>query len=86
MAVIGLLSSIYEAALAIDSGRKGFAVIGKEREGRVSYEDGIAQALSAFQEAQSTADPHTITLAEYTFITQELHLCSKSDTDTINSL
>jgi len=48
----GLLRNIYKAALAIDSGRKGFAIIGKERKGRISYEKGIAQAMSAFKEAQ----------------------------------
>ena len=42
--------------------------------------------MTAFQEAQATADPQTIFLLEYTFITQELHLCDKSDKDTINSL
>jgi hypothetical protein len=46
---IGLVNSVYDAAAAIDSGRKGFAIIGKEREGRINYEDGIAQALSAGQ-------------------------------------
>ena len=51
LAKIGLISSIAEAAAAIDSGRKGFAIIGKEREGRINYEDGIAQAMSAFKEA-----------------------------------
>jgi len=84
--LIGLLSSVYEAAAAIDAGRKGFAIIGKEREGRINYEDGIAQALSAFQEAQITADPETIILAEYTFLTQELQFCEKTDKDSISSL
>ena len=77
----GLLRNIYKAVLAIDSGRKGFAIIGKERKGRISYEKGIAQAMSAFKEAQSSADPETILLAEYTFITQELQFCVKTDAD-----
>jgi hypothetical protein len=68
----GLINSIYEAAAAIDSGRKGFAIIGKEREGRINYEDGIAKVLSSFQKAQATADPEIIILAEYTFLSQEL--------------
>jgi len=34
----GLVSSIAEAALSIDYGRKGFATIGKAEEGRLSYE------------------------------------------------
>jgi len=82
----GLLRNIYEAALAIDSGRKGFATRGKEQEGRINYEDGIERAMSAFQEAQATADPQIILLAEYTFITQELEFCEKTDKDAISSL
>jgi hypothetical protein len=81
-----LLSSVYEAAAAIDAGRKGFATRGKEQEGRINYEDGIASALSSFQEAQSTADPQTIILAEYTFLTQELEFCEKTDKDSLSSL
>jgi hypothetical protein len=82
----GLINSITTATASIDSGRKGFAIIGKEREGRINYEKGIAVALSAFKEAQATADPEIIILAEYTFITQELEFCEKSDKDAINSL
>jgi len=82
----GLVSKIAEAALKIDFGRKGFATIGKERKGRISYENGISEAMSAFQEALAAADPQTIILAELTFITQEYQLCDKSDTDTLNSL
>ena len=86
MAKIGLLSRIYEAASSIDAGRKGFAIKGKEREGRVSYEDGISEAMLAFQEAQTTADPETIILAEYTFLSQELQFCEPDDKDSISSL
>ena len=82
----GLLYNIYEAVVRIDSGRKGFATRGKEQEGRINYETGIAQALSAFQEAQATADPQTIILAEYTFLTQELEFCEKTDKAAISSL
>ena len=82
----GLLSKIYDAALSIDLGRKGFATRGKEQEGRISYEDGISAALAAFKEAEVSADPQTIILVEYTFISQELHLCEKTDTDTFSSL
>jgi len=82
----GLLRNIYEAALAIDSGRKGFATRGKEQEGRINYEDGIAKALSSFQKAQATADPETIILAEYTFLSQELEFCEKTDKDSLSSL
>jgi hypothetical protein len=65
---------------------KGFAIRGKEHEGRIAYEPGIDQAMSAFQEAHISADPQSIILAEYACITQEFQLCEKIDTDTINSL
>ena len=83
---IGLVDKINIAAFAIDFGRKGFATRGKEQEGRISYEKGIAEAMSAFNEAQATADPQTIILAEYTFLAQELELCSKIDKYSISSL
>jgi len=82
----GLVSSISDAALLIDFGRKGFATRGKAEEGRISYEIGIAKALSAFKDAQISADPQTIILAEYTFITQELQFCEETDKDTFSSL
>jgi hypothetical protein len=86
LAKTGLVSSIYQAAINIDFGRKGFAIRGKEQEGRLSYERGIAQAMTAFKEAQTIADSETILLAEYTFITQELEFCEKTDKDAISSL
>ena len=47
--------------------------------------------MSAFKEASNqrfaaTADPQIILLAEYTFITQELEFCVKTDKDARNSL
>jgi len=86
LAKTGLLSSIADAALRIDLGRKNVATRGKAEEGRISYEDGIAKALSAFKEVQATADPQIIILAEYTFLTQELQFCDKSDKDSFSSL
>jgi hypothetical protein len=83
---IGLVDSIYEAAVNIDSGRKGFAVQGKEREGRVTYEIGIADAMAVFQKAQATSDPETMILVEYTFISQELQFCEETDKDSLSSL
>jgi hypothetical protein len=82
----GLIDSIYGAAAAIDSGRKGFATRGKEQEGRINYETGIAVAMASFQKAQATADPEAIILAEYTFLSQELEFCEKTDKDSISSL
>jgi hypothetical protein len=82
----GLIDSIITATASIDSGRKGFAIRGKEQEGRINYEDGIALAMETFQEAQTTADPQIILLAEYTFISQELEFCEKTDKAAISSL
>jgi hypothetical protein len=81
-----LLNDILTGAYRIDVGRKGFAVPGAERAGRLSYEDGIALAMAAFHEAQRGGDPQTIILAEVYFLTQELQFCPKGDTNTINSL
>jgi len=86
LAKIGLVDSIYDAATEIDFGRKGFAIEGMERKGRILYEDGIDRAMTAFKKAQTSADPYTVILAEYTFISQELQMCDKTDIDTLNSL
>jgi hypothetical protein len=82
----GLLNDVLDGAYRIDEGRKGFAIPGKERQGRVSCEDGIALAMSAFQEAQRSADPQTIILAEVYFLSQELEFCAKGDTGARSSL
>jgi len=82
----GLVDSIYSAAVAIDFGRKGFAIRGKAEEGRISYEEGISEALSTFKDAQSTIDPKIIIIVEYAFLNQELQFCDTSDTDSFSSL
>ena len=82
----GYIDSINESVINIDAGRKGFANEGKEREGRLLFEKGIAEAFSTFKEAQTSRIPHTIILVEYAFIAQELALCDETDKDTINSL
>jgi len=84
--LISLASNITNAVIHIDSGHKGFATRGKEQEGRINYEDGIDMAMTAFKEAQATADPQTILLAEYTFISQELQFCEKPDKESLSSL
>ena len=86
MDLSGLENRIYKAAANIDFGRKGFAIIGEERKGRIAYEKGIADALKLFKEAQVSADPLIIFLAEYYFLSQELALCLKSDNAAFNSL
>ena len=86
MDLIGLAGKIAEAEMAIDAGRKGFAIRGKEQEGRISYEIGIDKARSFFEKAQASTDPLALILAEYTFITQELQLCAETDVEAFGSL
>ena len=83
---IGLVDRIYDASISIDSGRKGFATRGKAEEGRISYEDGITLASTTFAQAQASADPEIIILAEYTFLSQELQFCEPTDKHTLSSL
>jgi len=40
--------------------------------------------MSAFKEAQATADPQIMILAEYTFLIQELQFCEKADKDSFH--
>ena len=86
MVLTGLTLDISNAAINIDFGRKGFATRGKAEEGRISYENGIAKAISAFEKAQVTGDPQIIALVEYTFLSQELQFCEKTDKDSLSSL
>jgi hypothetical protein len=86
MDLTGLLNNIVLSSANIDRGRKGFATDGEEHQGRLNYEDGIATAGAAFTEAQTTADPQTIMLAEEAFVEQELQFCSEQDTHTQSSL
>ena len=86
MDLIGLVDSITKATTYIDAGRKGFATRGKAEEGRISYETGIAEAMTTFLEAQNSADLQAIILAEYTFLSQELEFCDKTDNDSLSSL
>jgi hypothetical protein len=86
MDLTGLLDSIVLSAANIDRGRKGFAIDGEEHQGRLNYESGIAVASAAFTEAQVSADPRTMILAEEAFVEQELQFCSEHDTHTQSSL
>ena len=86
MDLIGLVSSITTATTNIDFGRKGFATRGKAEEGRLSFEDGIAEAMTAFREAQLSTNPQIMLLAEYTFLSQELQFCDEFDKDSKSSL
>jgi len=84
--LIGLVDKIAKAVVNIDTRRKGWAVQGKEQKSRIPFEEGIAKASSAFEEAKGTADLQVLLLAEYTFICQELQLCNEKDLDSKSSL
>ncbi len=86
MDLIGCIDNINTAVTNIDAGRKGFATRGKEHDGRILYETGIAHALASFLEIQTSADPQALILAEYTFLVQELSFCDKTDKDSLSSL
>jgi len=66
----------YPAVMYIDSGRKGWAAKGKGTKGRISY----------FTDGQTSADLQALILAEYTFLCQELQLCSENDSYSLTSL
>jgi hypothetical protein len=82
----GLLVRILTSVNKINDGRKGLDTDGGEREGRLSYKDGLSIAMQVFQEAQISQDPETLIFAEYTFLAQELQFCDPADTQTIASL
>jgi hypothetical protein len=71
---------------SIDAGRKGLASIGKEFEGHQLFDDGIATAMIAFQEAKDAADPQVLILAELVFLQQELQFCVENAKATRSSL
>jgi hypothetical protein len=59
---------------------------GKEREGRIHYERGIAGSMACFQEARLSADCRTIVLTEMAFLEQERQFCGETDTAVRGSL
>jgi hypothetical protein len=70
----------------IDTGRKGFAITGEEHDGHLNFDRGISGALAAFREAQITAEPQTLILAELVFLQQELQFCDETAKATRTSL
>jgi hypothetical protein len=86
MVPAGLIDRIFQAVVNIDVGRRGLSTDGKEHGGRISYETGITGAAEVFREAQASADPQTLILAELAFLQQELQFCHETDTDTKSSL
>jgi hypothetical protein len=86
MDLISFLNNLVFHANEIDIGRKGLATYGEEHEGHVHYEKGIAGVATLFGEAQTTAEPQTIILAELAFLQQEMQFCNEIDTNTKSSL
>jgi hypothetical protein len=82
----GLINNIFRSVEFIADGRRGFATLGREQDGRVFYEKGIAQALAGFKVVATISDSKIIALAEQTFLQQELAFCTRSDTNAQNSL
>ena len=85
---IGLLDNIIISEADIAQGRIWLNTDGMEREGRISYQRGLAMALDTFQTVQKLAseDLALLILAEYTFIAQELELCDPMDSQATSSL
>jgi hypothetical protein len=81
-----LVNRLVAHANDIDIGRRGFTIDGKEREGRIHYQDGIAGSMACFREAGVSADCRTIVLAEIAFLAQELQFCAEADSVTRSSL
>ena len=86
LAKIGLVDKTILAVENIYDGRNGLATDGAEREGRISYEKGIANALSTFQEAKTGDDLKTLMLTELAFLQQEFQFCNEADTFAKSSL
>jgi len=86
LAKIGLTDRITVAMDNINYGRSAYAIKGKESEGRVIYEKGIADAIAVFKEACTIGDPFILLAVEYTLLILERQFCNKSDKAAITSL
>ncbi|GHT69702.1 hypothetical protein FACS1894110_19700 [Spirochaetia bacterium] len=65
------------SVIRLVAGRKGLATTGKEAEGHQLFDDGIAKAMAAFQEAKDTTEPQILILAELAFLQQEFYFCDE---------
>ena len=86
MDTIGLLDRIANAVASIAEGRKGLEIEGSTEAGRISYRDGLAEAMAVFQEAAEGADARTSILVDHAYVTQERQFCDPRDADAIGSL
>jgi len=84
----GYLDKINRSVISIYKGRDGLDTDGGEREGRISFQNGLALALDTFKKIQSQVneDLELLILAEYVFLSQELQFCASKDTNAITSL
>jgi hypothetical protein len=80
------LARLNDSVTNLSAGRKGLATTGKEAKGHQLFDDGIAIAMSAFQEAKDTAEPQVLILAELAFLQQELQFCDEKAKATRSSL
>jgi predicted nucleic acid-binding protein len=85
---VGLSGKIYTSVTTIYQGRKWLDTEGLEGEGRISYKEGLALAIEAFRAVQECAadDLHTLFVAEYMFLAQELEFCAPREIKAITSL
>ena len=75
MDAIGLLDRIADAVASIAEGRRGFETEGSAEAGRVSFRDGLAEAMAVFQEAAASGDARTGILVDHAYVTQERQFC-----------
>jgi hypothetical protein len=83
-----LLVKIVDSAVSIYQGRRWALTDGLEREGRISYQEGLATAMTAFQAVghSEPLDLQMLLLAEGSFLRQEQKHCDVSENQTAASL
>jgi hypothetical protein len=69
---VGLTDRINDAANLIINGRIARRTKSQTEQGLEDFEQGLALAMRAFDEALASSDPFFMLLAEYTFVVQEL--------------
>jgi hypothetical protein len=84
--MIGLLNRIAEAVNSIAKGRRGLATKGSTEEGLEFYQDGLAKAMTIFQEGAVSGDARTLILIDHAYLTQEIQFCDTHDADVRSSL
>jgi hypothetical protein len=72
--------------IRIAEGRKGWEIAGETEAGRVSYQDGLAKAMAAFQEAAVSGDARALILVDHAYVTEERQHCDPHDADVMGSL